>query len=40
MREHPYKKIFIVDVMVNSVEDQIVSYHIQRLVDVIDKTEI
>lgn len=40
MREHPYKKIFIVDVMVNSIEDQVVSYHILRLVDIIDKTEI
>ncbi|MDY4281294.1 MAG: hypothetical protein SOX56_09540 [[Pasteurella] mairii] len=40
MREHPYKKIFIVDVMVNSIEDQIVSYHIQRLIDILDKDEI
>lgn len=40
LREHPYKKIFIVDVMVNTIDEQPVSYHVKRLVDIIDKNEI
>nr|WP_269822373.1 hypothetical protein [Aggregatibacter actinomycetemcomitans] len=37
MREHPYHKLFIVDVMVHTVDDKIVLYHIKKLIDILDK---
>lgn len=40
MREHPYHKLFIVDVMVHTVDDKIVLYHIKNLTDILDKQEI
>jgi hypothetical protein len=40
MREHPYHKLFIVDVMVHTANDKIVLYHIKNLTDILDKHEI
>lgn len=40
MREHPYHKLFIVDVMVHTVDDKIVLYHIKNLIDILDKNEV
>lgn len=39
MREHPYKHIFIVDVVVHTVDDKPVLYHIKKLNDILDKDE-
>lgn len=39
MREHPYKHIFIVDIIVHTVDDKPVLYHITKLNDILDKSE-
>lgn len=37
MREHPYKHIFVVDVVVHTVNDNPVLYHIKQLNEILDK---